>query len=125
MHQGEDFQAAIPDPSSGYASDDDENRFLRCEPALSFEEAMASAEGPEKAAAEMLPLWARFDDVCDDFDDEDGDDDDDDESNDGTDGNGGDPKEVSPLSVLQYRRDSFCMLPVAWAGVISNASRGL
>ena len=34
---------------------------------------MASAEGPEKAAAELLPLSARFDDVeeeCDDDDDE-------------------------------------------------------
>ena len=34
---------------------------LRWEAGLSFEEALASARGPEKAAADLLPLDATFD----------------------------------------------------------------
>ena len=119
MHEGEAFQAAIPDPSSGFASDDDENRFLRCEPALSFEEALASAEGPEKAAAELLPPWARFDDVDNECDG------DDDEGDGGTDGNDGDPNEVSPHPVPQCKCDSSCMFRSMGWGHVKRFTRAL
>ena len=56
---------------------------------------MASAEGPEKAAAELLPLSARFDDVEDAHDDEE---------------EGGDLLEVSLRFAPLRTHNSFCKL---------------